>query len=120
MKKFTEGERFADINDYDSYSYSHLYYHGHLIGKSITDNWQYRMINNGIKNGYIKKAKLNDGFSLYLIDVCVKHQDTSLSWTYKIVENSEQNAQKVALKRLVDEGCDLLNDSVILKTEVIP
>ena len=108
MKKFAIGDNFSDINDYATYPYSHLFFHGNLVGKAITDNWQYRMIYNNILNGSLKKAKLNDGLFFYRINISCPyidfHEETQLSWYYKIIAESEVQAKELAVKKLKKEG----------------
>lgn len=65
MGAFKIGSKFDSIKEYCDYPYSHLFFNGKVIGKAITDNWQFRQIENGIKSGYLRKAELNDGYKSY-------------------------------------------------------
>lgn len=65
MGAFVIDEPFIDIKEYSDYPYSHLYDHGRLLGKAITDNWTYRTLCNRIKSGDLCKARLSDGYKLY-------------------------------------------------------
>lgn len=62
---------FKDMNEYSEYSFSHLYDHGRLLGKAITDNWQYRTLYNRIQQGVLYKAKLAEGYRLYTVTALV-------------------------------------------------
>lgn len=68
---FKIGEPFRDILEYESYSFSHLFFHGGLIGKPITDNWQFRRISNDIKHGYLRKAELAEEYKLYRVNAMI-------------------------------------------------
>lgn len=59
------------MNEYANYSFSHLYDHGRLLNKAITDNWQYRILYNRIKQGVLCKAKLSEGYKLYTVTALV-------------------------------------------------
>lgn len=113
MKQFVIGEKFADMNDYSNYTYSHLFYHGKLIGKSITDNWQFRMLRNAIVCGFLKKAKLNDGFDVY----CVKVTTDDSTYEHTTIACSKTKAISKAKKKLFC-GAIFLDDYTI-EAEVI-
>lgn len=113
MKQFVIGERFADMNDYSNYTYTHLFYHGKLIGKSITDNWQFHMLRNAIMCGLLKKAKLNDGFNMY----CVKITVDNFTCEYITVACSKTKAISKIKKKLFC-GATFLDD-YIMEAEVI-
>ena len=59
------------MNEYAEYSFSHLYDHNRLLGKAITDNWQYRTLYNRIQQGVLYKAKLAEGYRLYTVTALV-------------------------------------------------
>jgi hypothetical protein len=71
MGAFKIGDKFGSIEEYCNYPYSHLFFNDKVIGKAITDNWQFRQIENGIKYGYLRKAELNNGYKLYEVTALV-------------------------------------------------
>lgn len=74
MGIYEKGEKIKSIEEYSTYPFSHLYAHGKLIGKSITDNWQYRLLKNGIENGWLCKAKLTEGYKRYHVEIHISFQ----------------------------------------------
>lgn len=72
MGMFKIGGRFESLQDYAEYPYNKLYWHGTLIGKAITDNWQFRKIKAGIESGYLRRAELADGYHAYDVDVSIE------------------------------------------------
>ena len=62
---------FKGIQEYASYPYNKLYWHGKLISKAVTDNWQFGLIRRGIENGELLRAKLADGYRVYNVDVTI-------------------------------------------------
>lgn len=105
MRKFREGGNFANIQEYSNYPYSHLYFNSKLIGKAVTDNWQFRMIDGLIKNGMLKRAELNDGFSMYKVKVYVHYYDNNgigcdLDEVYNVVSRDEYVARGEAIAKL--------------------
>lgn len=71
MGAFKIGDKFLNIQEYCDYPYSHLFFRGKVIGKAVTDNWQFRKIANDIKYGNLRKAELNDGYKLYEVTALV-------------------------------------------------
>lgn len=95
---------FKDVQDYANYPHNKLYFHGKLIGKSITDNWQFRKIKNDIENGWLLKAELDNGFKYYNVDVTVDHNDIEQTFEYSmtIIARSYLEAKCKAILQLID------------------
>ena len=70
------GDKFESIAEYSNYSLHCLYAHERLIGKAITDNWQYRLLINGIENGWLRKAKVAEGYQIYQVEMIVSSDDS--------------------------------------------
>lgn len=88
------------MNEYAEYSFSHLYDHDRLLGKAITDNWQYRTLFNRIQQGVLCKAKLTDGYKLYTVTALVfTNYDTKPEYT--IVNDFPAQNVKEAEKKLI-------------------
>lgn len=67
MGAFVKDSPFKDIKEYSEYPFSHLYDNGRLLGKAITDNWQYRVLCNRIQSGVLCKAKLADEYKIFSV-----------------------------------------------------
>lgn len=109
MGAFKIGDKFDNIEEYCNYPYSHLFFHGKVIGKAITDNWQFRAIENGIKYGYLRKAELNDGYKLYEVTALSFDNYTYATKPFvskaKFVAKSVEEAEKKMIKyRLLIHG----------------
>lgn len=100
------------MDEYASYPYTHLYYHGKLIGKSITDNWQFRLIHSGVKNGWLRKAKLNDGFHYYKVYILID----GLKFIENIIERSKDKAVAKLVRKFRKEN--IIADNTNIETEV--
>jgi hypothetical protein len=94
---FKIGEPFRDILEYESYSFSHLYSHGGLIGKPITDNWQFRRISNYIKHEYLRKAELAEEYKLYRVNAMV----IGGGYDFKVVRTFPAKTVKEAVRKMV-------------------
>lgn len=94
---FKIGEPFRDILEYESYSFSHLYSHGGLIGKPITDNWQFRRISNDIKHGYLRKAELVEEYKLYRVNAMIIGD----GFDCRVVRTFPAKTVKEAVRKLV-------------------
>lgn len=112
MNKFVISDTFADMNEYASYPYTHLYYHGKIVGKAITDNWQFRMIHGGVKYGWLRKAKLNDEFHYYQVHILID----GLEFIQNIIERSKDKAVTKLVKKFRKEN-DIADD-INIETEV--
>ena len=102
MGAFKIGDRFQSVQEYCDYPYSHLFFHGKVIGKAVTDNWQFRKIMNDIEHGNLCKAKLNDGYKLYEVTASVFDAYSYPSKPYickaKFVAKSIDEAEKKMIK----------------------
>lgn len=103
--KYIIGEPFESIAEYESYPLSQMFFHDSLIGKAVTDNWQYRFLKNQIINGWLKKAKLNKGYDLYSITVLTFSECDSkpFSSNMRCVAKSKLDAEKYAVRKLKKE-----------------
>lgn len=91
---------FKDMNEYSEYSFSHLYDHGRLLGKAITDNWQYRTLYNRIQQGVLYKAKLAEGYRLYTVTALV-FINYNTKPEYTIVKDFPAQNAKEAEQKLI-------------------
>lgn len=102
MGAFKIGNKFDSIEEYCNYPYSHLFYHDKVIGKAVTDNWQFCKIENDIKYGYLRKATLNDGYKLYEVTASSFDNGTYATKPYvskaKFVAKSVDEAEKKMIK----------------------
>ncbi len=104
MRMFKIGQPFKDVNDYASYSHKKLYYHGKLIGTSIVDNWQFRKIKNDIKNGYLLKAELDNGFKYWNVDVIIDYIESEQEFEHSltVIARSWLEAKCKALLQIIE------------------
>lgn len=100
MNKFVMAEQFKDIEEYNSYPYSHLYYNEKLINKAFTDSWQYRMLCNAIQSGRLHKAKLNKGFHLYKFKISIQTPIGILDFTEEAVAKNKAEAKNKVMGNL--------------------
>lgn len=102
MGAFKIGDKFDSIEEYCNYPYSHLFYHDKVIGKVITDNWQFRKIVNDIEYGNLRKAILNDGYKLYEVKAFFFDDSYYATKPYvskaKFVAKSADEAEKKMIK----------------------
>ena len=101
MGAFKIGDKFLNIQEYCDYPYSHLFFHGKVIGKAVTDNWQFRKIANDIKYDNLRKAELNEGYKLYEVTASVFNNFASKAeyvQTAKFVAKSAAEAEKKMIK----------------------
>lgn len=109
--KYIIGEPFESIAEYERYPLSQMFFHDSLIGKAVTDNWQYRFLKNQIINGWLKKAKLNKGYDLYSITVLTFSEYDSKPFSssnMRYVAKSKLDAEKYAIRKLKKEfRCEL-------------
>ncbi len=105
--KYIIGESFESIAEYENYPLSQMFFHDSLIGKAVTDNWQYRFLKNQIINGWLKKAKLNKGYDLYSITVLIfsEYDSKPFSSNMRCVAKSKLDAKKCAIRKLKKEYC---------------
>lgn len=103
--KYIIGEPFERIAEYENYPLSQMFFHDSLIGKAVTDNWQYRFLKNQIINGWLKKAKLNKGYDLYSITVLMfsEYDSKPLSSNMRCAAKSKLDAEKYAIRKLKRE-----------------
>lgn len=88
------------MNEYAEYSFSHLYDHNRLLGKAITDNWQYRTLYNRIQQGVLCKAKLTEGYKLYTVTALVfTNYDTKPEYT--MINNFPAQSKKEAERKMI-------------------
>lgn len=88
------------MNEYAEYSFSHLYDHNRLLGKAITDNWQYRTLYNRIQQGVLCKAKLTEGYKLYTVTALVfTNYDTKPEYT--MINDFPAQSKKEAERKMI-------------------
>ena len=88
------------MNEYAEYSFSHLYDHDRLLGKAITDNWQYRTLYNRIQQGVLCKAKLTEGYKLYTVTALVfTNYDTKPEYT--MINDFPAQSEKEAERKMI-------------------
>lgn len=88
------------MNEYAEYSFSHLYDHDRLLGKAITDNWQYRTLYNRIQQGVLCKAKLTEGYKLYTVTALVfTNYDTKPKYT--MINDFPAQSEKEAERKMI-------------------
>ena len=103
--KYIIGEPFESIAEYENYPLSQMFFYNRLIGKAVTDNWQYRFLKNQIINGWLKKAKLNKGYDLYSITILIfsEYDSKPFSSNMRYVAKSKLDAEKYAIRKLKKE-----------------
>lgn len=119
MRVFKIGEPFKSIQDYADYPHSKLYFHGRLIGKSIVDNWQFRMIKRCIEYGELLKAELNEGYKYYNVDFEVVDNDDECEYAFTInsIARSPLEAKCKALLKAI-EHYNYTDENIDIKTDV--
>lgn len=119
MRVFKIGEPFKSIQDYADYPHSKLYFHGRLIGKSIVDNWQFRMIRRCIEYGELLKAELNEGYKYYNVDFEVVDNDDECEYAFTInsIARSPLEAKCKALLKAI-ENYNFTDENIDIKTDV--
>ena len=108
MGAFKIGEKFQNIKEYCDYPYSHLFFHDKVIGKAVTDNWQFRKIANDIEFGNLRKAELNDGYKLYEVTASVFDNYASKAeyvHTARFVAKSAAEAEKKMIQYRLYGDC---------------
>ena len=109
MGAFKVGERFENIQDYCDYPYSHLYFHDKIIGKTITDNWQFRKIKQDIELGNLKKAEINNGYKIYEVTALsfdnYAYATKPLVIKARFVTKSVKEAEKKMIRYRLFNGC---------------
>ena len=134
MAAYKQGDQFKDIVEYSTYPLQFLYFYDKLIGKAITDNWQYRMIKRCIADGHLSKAELNEGFNRYKVNIQIfaSANDDTPEYElrpYECVAQNCEEAEKKAYKSQfaketlpIGNGKYLYSDHsgiIMLKVEVI-
>lgn len=117
MGAFKIGERFKSLQEYDEYPYTHLFFHDRLVGKAITDNWQYRKLVNDLKMGYLKKAELNDEYAVYEVkfEMLDRRCHNEFIWSYVLTGVCESDVIRRAMRRFSKD----INESVELTKEFL-
>lgn len=108
MGAFKIGDKFLNMQEYCDYPYSHLFFHGKVISKAVTDNWQFRKIANDIKYENLRKAELNEGYKLYEVMASVFDNFASKAeyvQTAKFVAKSVAEAEKKMIKYRLYGDC---------------
>lgn len=108
MGAFKIGDKFLNMQEYCDYPYSHLFFHGKVIGKAVTDNWQFRKIANDIKCDNLRKAELNEGYKLYEVTASVFDNFASKAeyvQIAKFVAKSVAEAEKKMIKYRLYGDC---------------
>lgn len=130
MGVFAIGDTIKSVDEYGNYRGTHLYFHGSLIGKSITDNWQFRLISNGIKDGFFNRAKAAEGCYIYkvillLFDTAI-YNSKPIKFTHVVADRSPEKAiqgcikmHDIKYKNTFVQGEYISDDeSMIIKAEV--
>lgn len=117
MGAFKIGERFKNLQEYDEYPYTHLFFHNTLIGKAITDNWQHRKLVNDLKMGWLKKAELNDGYAVYEVKFTMldRRCHNEFIWSYVLTGVCESDVIRRAVRRFSKD----INETVELTKEFL-
>lgn len=102
MGIFRISKPFENIQDYADYPHNRLYFHGKIIGKCITDNWQYRLICRYIKDGALLKAELNPGYKYYNIEASVHDENSVMCFRDCIIARSVLEAKSKATLKLIN------------------
>lgn len=108
MGAFKIGDKFLNVQEYCDYPYSHLFFHGKVISKAVTDNWQFRKIANDIKCDNLRKAELNEGYKLYEVAASMFDNFASKAeyvQTAKFVAKSVAEAEKKMIKYRLYGDC---------------
>lgn len=120
MGIFRIGEPFKNIQDYADYPHNRLYFHGKIIGKSVTDNWQYRMISRCIKDGSFLKAELNPEYRYYNIEANIqdKNYDDTIELQFCVIARSVLEAKSKATLKIINDY-HLIDDNIHIKAYTI-
>lgn len=102
MGIFRISKPFENIQDYADYPHNRLYFHGKIIGKCITDNWQYQLICRYIKDGVLLKAELNPGYKYYNIEASVQNDDGVMYFQDCVIARSALEAKSKATLKLIN------------------
>ena len=114
MRMFKIGQPFKSVEEYANYPHKKLYYHGKLIGTSITDNWQFRKIKNDIENGYLLKAELDNGFKYWNVDVIAddNSSEQEFGFSLTVIARSWLEAKCKALLEIIERYGYTSDDNV--------
>lgn len=117
MGAFKIGERFNSLQEYDEYPYTHLFFHDRLVGKAITDNWQYRKLVNDLKMGYLKKAELNGEYAVYEVkfEMFERRYHDEFVWSYVLTGMCEADVISRAMRKFSKD----INEAVKLTGEIL-
>lgn len=117
MGAFKIGERLKNLQEYDEYPYTHLFFHDRLVGKVITDNWQYRKLVNDLKMGYLKKAELNDEYAVYEVkfEMFERHSHDGFARSYVLTGANVPDVIRRAMRKFSKD----INEPVKLTGEVL-
>ena len=104
MRMFKIGQPFKNVEEYANYPHSKLYFYGKLIGKSITDNWQFRKIKKDIESGWLLKAELDNGFKYWNVDVIIDDNNSEQEFEYSltVIARSCLEAKCKALLQIIE------------------
>lgn len=119
MGIFRIGGVFKDIQDYADYPHNRLYAHGKIIGKAITDNWQFRMIKNGIELGWLLKAELNPEYRYYNVTatLCSREFPDRIPFHLTVIARNTIEAKCKAVLNVIQKY-NLTTDNYDIETEV--
>lgn len=113
MRKFVIGDSFKDINEYCDYPYTHLFFRERLMHKAAIDNWMFHFLRRQLKDGHLKKAKLNDGFREYNVTIIVD----GFRFKYRIIQTNEEEARKEAVIKHI-KACGVYDEIRVEVTEI--
>ena len=113
------GEPFKSIQEYCDYPHNRLYFHNKIIGKPITDNWQFRLICQAIQDKAFRKAELNEGYEYYNVNVTVFENDSWIEFdrTLNIIARSPLEAKSKAILKIINDY-NLTDQDVDMKVDV--
>ena len=119
MGIFKLGEPFKNVQEYVDYPHNRLYAHGKIIGKAITDNWQFRMIKNGIEQGWLQKAELNPEYRYYnaTVTLCSREFSDRIPFHLAVIARNAIEAKCKAVLNVIQKY-DLTTDNYDIETEV--
>lgn len=119
MGIFRIGEPFKDMQDYADYPHNRLYYHGKLVGKVITDNWQFRKIRNDIETAALLKAELNPEYRYYNVTatLCSREFPDRIPFHLTVIVRNTIEAKCKAVLSVIQKY-NLTTDNYDIETEV--
>lgn len=118
MGMFKISAPFKNIQDYADYPHNRLYFRGKIIGKCITDNWQYRLICRHIEDGALLKAELNPEYRYYnvIATLCSREFSDRIPFHLTVIARNKIEAECKAILNII-EKYNLTTDNYSIETE---